>query len=252
MLSDAQLSGEFIAYAINYISGITNSTTLSVMSWSQGGLDVQWALKYWPSARKAISHFIAVSPDFHGSTMMPLLCGDGNGILRGAFDRCAPSVRQQGYNSNFVTALRANGGDAALVPTTVIYTGYDAFVKPQSGTNASAYLLDTHGAGVTNNQIELVCATYDPRHRGASSSSLSHSNALVNGFAYHLIVDALTNSGPGNIDRLDMKIACKQSTWPGFKKLGSETAMYLAGANIVGASDKSLKEPEIRKYAKNW
>lgn len=63
-LSDAQSNAEYIAYAINYISTQCNNKPVTVLSWSQGGLNVQWALKYWPSTREIVKDFIALSPGF--------------------------------------------------------------------------------------------------------------------------------------------------------------------------------------------
>jgi hypothetical protein len=55
------------------MNSITNQN-VSVISWSQGGLDTQWALKYWPSTRDVTSNFIAQSPDFHGTVLAYILC----------------------------------------------------------------------------------------------------------------------------------------------------------------------------------
>jgi hypothetical protein len=39
----------------------------STISWTQGGLYVQLALKYWPSTRDVLENSMAISADFHGS-----------------------------------------------------------------------------------------------------------------------------------------------------------------------------------------
>ncbi|KAB8068790.1 hypothetical protein BDV29DRAFT_63138 [Aspergillus leporis] len=52
---DIQTNAEYVAYAITYSWGASNGSMIGVISWSQGGLDVQWALKYWPSNSRAMS-----------------------------------------------------------------------------------------------------------------------------------------------------------------------------------------------------
>lgn len=44
---DAQISAEYVAYALNYISAISvlPSQKIGVLAWSQGNVDTQWALK---------------------------------------------------------------------------------------------------------------------------------------------------------------------------------------------------------------
>lgn len=64
LLADAQLHAEYIAYAVNYIYGISNKRKVSVAAWSQGSIDGQWAWKYWPSARAKVTDFITFSGDY--------------------------------------------------------------------------------------------------------------------------------------------------------------------------------------------
>jgi len=60
--------------AINYISAISGNKNLSMLSWSEGSLDGQWALTYWPSTRSIVSDFITISGDSHGTTLAYIVC----------------------------------------------------------------------------------------------------------------------------------------------------------------------------------
>lgn len=89
-MNDAQTNAEYIAYAINYIYGISNKRQVAVFAWSQGNINTQWAFKYWPSTRSHVTDHVAFSPDYHGTTL-------ANFIALG--EPLPPSVLQQEYNS---------------------------------------------------------------------------------------------------------------------------------------------------------
>ena len=150
-LNDLQVNAEFVAYAINYVSGISNNVNVSTITWSQGSVNVQWALKYWPSTRSVVNDFIAVSPDFKGTALFNLLCPGFPQLP------CDAAILQQSLTSNFIATLNADSGNSAYVPTTTIYSAADDIVQPQSGINASGYILDERGVGVSNNEVQLLC-----------------------------------------------------------------------------------------------
>jgi hypothetical protein len=236
-LGDIQSNAEYVAYAINYISGLSGRS-IGVLSWSQGSLDVQWALKYWPSTRAAVSDFMAVSGDFHG-TVVETLCMLAEPV-------CSPAVQQQGYDTKFIRALRSEDGDSAFVPTTSVYSGYDYVVQPQSGEWASAALGDVRGVGVSNVQVQVACAGR------AAGGFYSHSAMLINPLAYALFVDALMHDGPGQLERIDLNTVCGELLAPGldvYDFLGVE-----AVSNVVGLLDVLLygfngsEEPPLRDY----
>ncbi|CAG8883510.1 unnamed protein product [Penicillium nalgiovense] len=236
-LGDIQSNAEYVAYAINYISALSQRP-IGVLTWSQGSIDVQWALKYWPSTRAAVSDFMAVSGDFHG-TLLATLC-----VFAKPF--CSPAVQQQAYDTRFIRALRGEGGDSAFVPTTSVYSGDDFIVQPQSGEWASAALGDVRGVGVSNVQVQVACA------RGAAGGFYSHSAMLVNPLAYALFVDALAHDGPGKLERIDLDAVCGESLAPGLDVddfLGIE-----AVSNVIGVLDVLLygyntnEEPPLRDY----
>ncbi|KAL9114867.1 MAG: hypothetical protein Q9227_001110 [Pyrenula ochraceoflavens] len=241
LLDDAQVNSEYVAYAINYISAISSNKNVSVISWSQGGIDTQWALKYWPSTRNITSDFIAISPDFHGTVNAYFICPDFPRIP------CDPSVIQQEYNSTFVATLRSNGGDSAYVPTTTVYTSnFDEIVQPQTGSLASAILGDSRGVGVTNNELQALCTGQ------VGGSFYDHAAVLQSSLAYALAVDALTHPGPGMANRLDLTSVCGQYAAPGLgleDTIATYSLIPRAGMNLLLYEPKVLEEPAIMAYA---
>lgn len=239
-LGDAQINAEYVAYAINYISGISSSSKVAVLSWSQGGLDTQWALKYWPSTRDVVEDFIAISPDFHGTIEQAVVCP---GFPTFA---CTPSIWQQGWDTNFINTLRADGGDSAYVPTTTLYSTYDEIVEPMSGDSASALLSDANGAGVSNNHIQTICADQP------AGGVYTHEGMLYNPLAWALAVDAINNDGPGDPSRLDLDNVCSLYIPAQLELddiLGTEGLLLVAVAEILGYSPRTSSEPAIASYA---
>ncbi|KAF2428800.1 alpha/beta-hydrolase [Tothia fuscella] len=239
LYDDAQVNAEYVAYAINYIAGISrNKSSVSVMAWSQGNLDTQWALKYWPSTRKVVTDLVSISPDFHGTTTANTACPLGT--------PCPPAVIQQEYDSNFVRTLRKNGGDSAYVPTTTVYTATDTIVIPQSGANASAIIKDARGVGVSNSELQVVCAG------GTAGVYATHEGMLYNSLSYALAVDALTHPGPGKTNRLNLRTVCNQPASPGLTvediAITEENIVIALVANLA-YPDKVTVEPPIKPYA---
>lgn len=256
---DCQESAEYIAYSINYISEISNGKNVSVMAWSQGTVDTQWvssrfgddfgdeyahlqymigadrdiqALKYWPSTRKVVNDFIALSPDFKGSTV---------GRNWADYFRWQPAIYQQDAKSKFISTLRADSGDSAFVPTTTIYSSDDEFVMPQDWDNASGSLKDERKVGASNVLVQAVC------NNQPAGLLISHADMLTNSLAIDLTVDALSNPGPANISRIDRKIACAQEVAPGMEEDAFNVGHFIWSlCNVFGSS---MKEPPIKAYA---
>ncbi|KAH0433351.1 lipase b precursor [Colletotrichum camelliae] len=246
LLGDAQVNSEYVAYATNYIAGITGKNA-SIVSWSQGGLDTQWAFTFWPSTRGVVSNFLPVSPDFHGTVLANVLClSPGAGALNAP---CDPSVIQQEYTSNFVSTLRAKGGADAYVPTTTFYSALlDEIVEPQQGTAASAYITDARRVGVTNVEVQKVCA-------GRPAGGVyGHATTLFNPLTAALVKDALMNgSGPAQIGRINLNDVCKDFIAPGLSlEDGVATAgsIVAAGVRLLAYLPKLIGEPALMGYAR--
>jgi len=240
LLDDVQINAEYVAYAINYISAVSSNANVSVIAWSQGNLDSQWALKYWPSTRSRVSDLISISPDFHGTETAYLSCPGT------ASPNCVPAIIQQEYNSNLVTTLRANGGDSAYVPTTTLYSSADEIVQPQDGTGASAYMLDARGVGVTNNQVQTICPGQP------AGGNFTHEGMLYNPLSLALVQDALTHAGPGQVSRLNLATVCAQLASPGITAQDivlTEETLVVASVAIALYQPKVVSEPPIMSYA---
>ncbi|RDW73212.1 alpha hydrolase-12 [Coleophoma cylindrospora] len=243
-LDDAQVNAEFVAYAINYISAISNHKNVALVAWSQGSLSCQWALQYWPSTRSIVNDLVLISGDLHGTQLAYLLCPGFPKLP------CAPSITQQEYNSQFIATLRNGGGASAYVPTTSVYSIFDEVVQPQAGTGASAYVLDSRQVGVSNTELQNACTVLQP-----GGTLYTHEGVLYNALAFALAKDALTHPGPGLLSRIDVGAQCQKAAADGLSVidiLATEATIPLALLGIVAypANKKVLVEPAIKAYAR--
>ncbi|KAF2848566.1 alpha/beta-hydrolase [Plenodomus tracheiphilus IPT5] len=246
LLGDAQTNSEYVAYAIHYLSSVSNDSRISIISWSQGGLDTQWVLKFWPSTRKLVRSFLPVSPDFKGSVLANVLCLSLDSKI-GLNPLCAPSVIQQQSTSQYIAALRRDGGDSAYVPTTTFYSGFfDEIVEPQQGTIASAFMRDARRVGVSNNEVQRVCAGQ------AGGSFYGHAGVLFNPLTYALVVDALTHEdGMGDLSRIDVKSVCGGYAAEGLgldDVLATSGLIPVAAVLLVTFPERRSTEPVLRGY----
>lgn len=245
-LGDVQVTSEYVAYAINYISGISQAKNVSVVSWSQGGLNTQWAFTFWPSTRGVVSDFIPVSGDFRGTVLASALCLSPGGADALQAPYCAPAFQQQEANSALIAAFQRRGGGSAYVPTTSLWSGFfDEIVQPQSGASASAFLQGAAGL-VTNNEYQKMCPEGS---RGAGF--YGHAIALYHPLAYALVVDALTHDGPGLVGRLDLESVCAVDSAPGLTvgdNLQTANLIPLALVLDLLYQPKMLQEPPLKAY----
>lgn len=237
LLGDVQQNAEYVAYAVNYISGISGNRNVSVAGWSQGSLDGQWAWKYWPSARGLVTDFITFSGDFAGSIFGTFLATPGIPL--------PPAYVQQEAGSNFINTLRSNGGDSAYVPTTSIYSSFfDEIVQPQTGTAASAFIRDARNVGVSNTEVQQVCS-------GAPAGSFyTHEGVMYNPLSFALLQDALAHPGPGQVSRIpNLQQLCENFLAPGLGLtdfLLTENAIVAAVLTTVTYPQKVTVEPPIK------
>jgi len=127
-LGDMPTTAEYVAYNIQQLAPKSATGKVICIGHSQGaGLNIQWALLYWPSTRNMVSRYIALSGDFHGTSEGPLFCSAEDLARQG----CQVSVIQQSIGSMYLAAQN-HRGNTALVPTTSIYTRYDEIIQDEN------------------------------------------------------------------------------------------------------------------------
>ncbi|KAJ1336183.1 hypothetical protein MN608_02931 [Microdochium nivale] len=239
LLEDVPSNAEYVAYAINYIAGIT-SRNVSIIALSQGNLITQWAFSYWPSTRAVVSDYIAVSPDYHGTVQFEVMCPK-LGLLS-----CTPSCNQQRYSSNFIKVFRRTGA-SAFVPTTTIFSATDEIVQPQHGTGASGYLRDDRGVGVLNVELQKVCPLASP------ALVNDHISPLWGAPLQALIRDALTHDGPADISRIPTwKSECSKLAADGLSLqnvIGTASIGPITVASWLLYPKRVFSEPSLPAYA---
>ena len=75
---------------------------------------------------------------------------------------------------------------------------------------------------------------------------------MFNPLTYALIVDALQNDGPGNLERIDVKSVCSSYAAPRLDLddvLATSGLIPVAGVLLLAYPQKSLTEPKLRAYA---
>lgn len=244
-LNDIQTNAEYVAYAINYINALTHSN-VSLYTWSAGSISSRWATKYWPSTVKSITNAVAISPDYHGTTLAYLLDPQ--------YPRfpTAPAVVQQEYNATFIATLRNNGGASPRVPLTNIFTEFDEIVEPQGSTGktmASGYSADDYNVGVTNILLQETCTVALP----AGSIYNDHESILFNPVAIAAAMDALKSGKNANVNNINTTAQCAKFAADGISFediLATEATIPIAGLNIASYPMPVGPEPTIKAYAK--
>ncbi|PWN42540.1 alpha/beta-hydrolase [Ceraceosorus guamensis] len=138
-LSDVQVGGEYVAYAIQFLSRRSSTGKVSLVGHSQGGgLNIPHALIYFPTARSKVSSFVGLAADFHGTTLLPDPVCAVQTILSGG-KGCSASFLQQKMDSQYLKAQQYFMSQE-IVPTTSVFTRTDEIVIPQIGPSTSSRL----------------------------------------------------------------------------------------------------------------
>jgi len=234
-LGDAQVSGEYVAYAIENLAAQSSTGKVSVITHSQGGLNMQWAVTFWSSARSKVASFVGLAPDFRGTNEGPLACTSQE-LLSGG---CAASVLQQSVGSHYLAAQMAVGG-SALVPTTSLYTQYDEIIQNEIVNPISSYL---QGSTLIPLQSPTVCT---------AAHVADHFDMVIDAAAYGLALNALKN-GVANVGQFN-QTAClgdyntAGSVQQNFANLPGSLKGAVLDILAVSTAATVKQEPELDAY----
>ncbi|KAF7971361.1 hypothetical protein HWV62_21394 [Athelia sp. TMB] len=183
--ANAEQSAEYVAYNIKALAAQSATKKVYVVGWSQGaGLNLQWALDFFPSTQSLVSGFFSIAGDFHGSASADVACK----LLTSAGPKtCPESVFQQMRSSEFLRAQNISAS-TALVPTTSVFTNKDLVVPPEPAmstiTGASNILMQSQQACGLGYNVDHLSAPYDSG-------------------VFGLFLNALDNGGAANIETFD-------------------------------------------------
>ncbi|QIX00790.1 hypothetical protein AMS68_006307 [Peltaster fructicola] len=229
---DMQVSAEYVAYGIHYMSQLSGGQKTAVITHSQGGPDTQWAFAYWPSTWAKTSYYLPLSPDLLGVTYAKLVF---LAICPGYM--CEPSIWQQLTGSKFLTALRQHNFKAN-VPSTLTWTINDEIVTPPQ-QNAQL-------PGGTTIGVQELCP----------GRVIDHIYIIADAVAYAIVTDALNNGGTGDKARIlkNNPSLCSQQTAPGMNPSAfNATALVVNGAlsGFLLDTARVPAEPPLMPYVVN-
>jgi triacylglycerol lipase len=224
---DIQVSTEYVVYAIRAMAR-ESGRKVAVMGHSQGGLEIRWALRWWPDIRHLVSDAILLNTPNQGSIFPDALCTAPN--------VCAASLYQMRTGSDFLTALNEGRQTVGGVSYTNLHTDTDqVFVLPQQA------VLDTSGALARNIAIQDVCP----------GRQVDHNGIVFDGPSYAIVTDALDHRGPADPARIDPAV-CETDTMPFVTRDEANAKLQAYGATLLELlgpnGPKAPGEPPLADY----
>ena len=224
---DIQFASQFVVSAIRSMVHRSGRHVV-LIGHSQGGLEIRWALRWWPDLRAHISDVVFLAAPNGGA-----LYTNGNCTTP---DVCAASLYQMRTSSAFLGALNRGRDGTALagIPYTALSTADDTvFVTPQ----------EARLQGASNIRVQDLCS----RHH------VDHVSLAFDGPAYAIVMDALSHPGPARLSRIS-RAACQTDTMPGVTRAEAnhELAIYagIQAAALGPHGPRAHGEPALAGYAR--
>jgi triacylglycerol esterase/lipase EstA (alpha/beta hydrolase family) len=222
-MGDAQVSSEYVAYAVRAMHAATRRK-VDMLGVSQGGLEERWAVKWWPDVRADLDDVVMNASPNHGT-----MASSG----AETFGHCFASCWQMAPDSKFTAALNAGDETPGAISYTSTFTDFDELVYPQMPKSTSAL------AGARNIRIQDICPGRPTDH-----TAISTGDAV----AFAIAVDAFTHPGPANPARIP-KSTCEKTSMDG-ADYQAGTKAFLAYAQHRPPYHDRTSEPPLKPYAR--
>jgi triacylglycerol lipase len=231
---DQQVSAEYVVHAVRSIAA-RSGRKVDMVGHSQGGSMPRWAIRWWPGLHDLIDDFVMLAAPNHGTS--------SRGSLAQAGVQMPEAFWQFSPESNFNRALNSGDETPGAISYTSIYTLFDELVQPQYPEFTSGLDRDRHNPKVANILIQDVCPGRPVDHL---------SIGLADEMVALLVLDALSNAGPANVERaggLDLCLAT-QIVDPvlaaqKFQELGPSFF-----STFPPDSHQASEEPPLKPYAR--
>jgi len=182
---DMQVSAEYVVYALRRMRA-ESGRQVAMIGHSQGSSMPRWALKWWPSARAAVSDFVLQAGPHHGTSNAPLLP-----LLPGVTGLPA-ALYQFPPTSQFTNAVNRGDETPGDIDYTNLYTQFDELVQPASPVPTAALDWQANNPKVANILLQDLCPGRFVDHVTIG---------LTDRLSFELALDAIANPGPANVAR---------------------------------------------------
>lgn len=228
-LDDIQVSAEYVVAAIRRMRDDFGGPVAAI-GHSQGGLEIRWAIRWWPDVARAVGDAILIATPNHGTVT-------ADGVCLQWLVACTEAVQQQRPGSAFLAALNAGDETPGDVAYTSIFSSLvDAIVVnlPPGFTSALA------GAANLHIQDPGLCP----------ARPVDHIESLTDPVVFAAVLDALEHPGPADPARLPLA-ACVQLVAEGMTPVDVvlNAATYLPAGLAIGAAEAAA-EPPLADYAR--
>lgn len=228
--ADIQESTEYVVHAVRTMAAKSNGK-VDIVGYSQGPLELRWAVKWWPDVRRQVDDLVAMAGPAHGITRTEFTCSRS----------CIAPFWQMRPDSQFLTALNHGDESPGDVDYTSVYSRTDEIVW-RSGAGGNPWDDATNFDGATNIAVQDLCP----------GRPVPHVQTVYDAAYYAVVLDALAHDGAAVPARID-RGACLRLAMPGVDN-GEAVAMTVEIsrdlATLTGEHHTEA-EPALASYARS-
>lgn len=228
--ADIQVSTEYVVYAIRTMA-VKSGGKVDIVGFSQGPLELRWAVKWWPDVRARVDDLVAMAGVAHGFTETEVICSQS----------CIAPFWQMRPDSQFLAALNNHDESPGDIDYTSVYSRTDQFVW-LAGAGGNPWDDSASIDGATNIAVQDFCP----------GRSVEHVQVVYDAAFYAVVFDALAHDGTANQSRIDRSV-CLQHAMPGVDN-GEAVAMTVEidrDLMMLTGEHHTKAEPTLASYARS-